>query len=45
MLEASRSVSMNDLLYVLLFFGCVAASVGLAKLCDKLWPRENRSKP
>jgi hypothetical protein len=36
---------MNDLLYVVFFFGCLAASVALAKLCDRLMPREKGSKP
>lgn len=45
MLDASGSFPMNDFLYVLFFFACVGASVGLAALCDKLMPRENVSKP
>jgi hypothetical protein len=31
---------MNDLFYILFFFACVAAAVGLAALCERLMPRE-----
>ena len=31
---------MTDLLYIALFFGCIAGAVGLAALCDRLMPRE-----
>ncbi len=31
---------MSDLFYILFFFACCAAAVGLAELCDRLMPRE-----
>jgi hypothetical protein len=45
MLPAFGSITMNDLVYVLLFFTCLAAGVGLAVVCDRLMPRGNGNKP
>lgn len=36
---------MNDLTAALFFLACLVASVGLAKLCERLMPHGKESKP
>jgi hypothetical protein len=36
---------MDDLLYLVVFLACCAATVGLIRLCDRLKPRESGDKP
>lgn len=35
---------MHDLLYLVIFLICCAATVGLTALCERLMPQEARSK-
>lgn len=36
---------MDDLVYILAALACIAATLGLVRLCDALTPAEQRSRP
>jgi hypothetical protein len=45
MLMEDSELPMNDVVFVGIFFACLLATVALARLCDRLKPRDARRKP